>query len=130
MSDPHVTPPARTRHPAGLREAGPRAHPRGMRTGSLRGMAARLEGARWLALLPAALLISGLLALGLHHHDAREDGSHPCAVCAIGGAPAAIAVIVAIAPPLPRIEAPATREAPSPTRARVRRAESRAPPIA
>jgi hypothetical protein len=46
---------------------------------------------RRLALLPALLLLLGLVAGGVHHH-AREDGSHACAICTLSHAPATAAV--------------------------------------
>lgn len=88
------------------------------------------RAARAWSLLPGVLLIGALLAGGLHHHDAREDASHPCAVCALSSAPAALTVAVAIAAPLSHVTDVAPRRTATPPPARVHRAPTRAPPAA
>jgi uncharacterized SAM-binding protein YcdF (DUF218 family) len=72
--------------------------------------------ARWLLLLPAALLLFGLIAAGLHHHAPGED-AHACALCALGQTPA-IAAEAPPAPALTRLAGVGSTAAPAAPRAR------------
>ena len=85
--------------------------------------------ARRLLLLPAVLLLFGLLAANLHHHDAGQRDHH-CALCTLGHTPAVAAADGAPAPVLARAAGDVSTDATDAPR--VRRAgprASRAPPV-
>lgn len=88
-----------------------------------------VRNTRWMSLLSAVLLLAALVAGGVHHH-AAGDSTHPCAVCAVAGAPATLTVSVAIQAPPQLVEALPARSTPAAPRPRVMRAPSRAPPAA
>jgi hypothetical protein len=58
---------------------------------------------RALTLLPGFLLVLGAVTAALHHHPEHGHG-HPCAICTLSHAPAAVTVAAAPAPPGLRTE--------------------------
>lgn len=59
--------------------------------------------ARGIAFLAGLVLLFGLVATGVHDH-AREDGSHPCAICSLSHAPATVTAVVIGSASAPRVE--------------------------
>jgi len=82
---------------------------------------------RRLALLPALLLLLALVAGGVHHH-AREDSSHPCAICTLSHAPATATVAQIEPAPTLHVERVAQASADVPRSTGPVSPSSRAPP--
>lgn len=83
--------------------------------------------ARRLVLLPGLLLLLALVAGGVHHH-AREDGSHPCAICTLSHAPATATVAQIEPAPTRHVERVAQASVDAPRSAGPVSPSSRAPP--
>jgi len=79
------------------------------------------------AVLAALVLVFGLGVTAVHHHE-REDGTHPCAICSLGHAPATVAADIGAAAPHRRIERIAPAPLASPRSAGPASPKSRAPP--
>ena len=82
---------------------------------------------RRLALLPGLLLLLALVASGVHHH-AREDSSHPCAICTLSHAPATATVAEIEPAPTLHVERVAQASADVPRSTGPVSPTSRAPP--
>jgi hypothetical protein len=82
---------------------------------------------RGLALLPAAVLLLGLLAGVLHRH-AREDGSHSCAICSLSHAPATTTAVIVGSAPVVHYERVVVAPLAAPVASRPSSASSRSPP--
>jgi hypothetical protein len=80
-----------------------------------------------LALLPAVLLVLGLVVGAVHDH-AQDGGARACAICTLSHAPATTTVAEAEPAPAPRVERVALPAADAPRAARPASRLSRAPP--
>ena len=87
----------------------------------------RASRLRRLALLPAVLLVLGLVVGAVHDH-AQDGGAHACAICTLSHAPAE-AVVAGIEPaPTPRVTCVALPAALAPRAAHPAFVCCRAPP--